>query len=82
MIFKLAALGATSFVIAFSGAIMPGPLLTITIGESVKRGARAGPLIIVGHAILEGLHRQPTPLSDRHVADVGHLAFLREHDLA
>ena len=54
-IFRLAALGATSFVIAFSGAVMPGPLLTITIGESVKRGARAGPLIIVGHAILEGV---------------------------
>ena len=55
MFLKLAALGATSFVIAFSGAVMPGPLLTITIGESVKRGARAGPLIIVGHAVLEGL---------------------------
>ena len=54
MIIKLAALGATSFMIAFSGAVMPGPLLTITIGESVKRGARAGPLIIVGHALLEG----------------------------
>lgn len=53
MLFRLAALGATSFVIAFSGAVMPGPLLTITIGESVKRGARAGPLIIIGHAILE-----------------------------
>ncbi|RMG58317.1 MAG: lysine transporter LysE [Deltaproteobacteria bacterium] len=33
---------------------MPGPLLTVTIGESVKRGGVAGPLIIVGHAILEG----------------------------
>jgi len=33
---------------------MPGPLLTVTIGESVKRGSKAGPLIIVGHAILEG----------------------------
>ncbi len=33
---------------------MPGPLLTITIGESAKKGAKAGPLLIVGHAILEG----------------------------
>jgi threonine/homoserine/homoserine lactone efflux protein len=33
---------------------MPGPLLTITIGESVRRGASAGPLIIIGHALLEG----------------------------
>lgn len=32
---------------------MPGPLLTITIGESAKRGPWAGPLLIVGHSILE-----------------------------
>jgi threonine/homoserine/homoserine lactone efflux protein len=47
-------LAAGSFVIALSGALMPGPLLTITIGESVKRGAKAGPLLIVGHSLLEG----------------------------
>ena len=43
----------TSFIVALSGAIMPGPLLTVTITESTKRGAWAGPLIIVGHSILE-----------------------------
>ncbi|MBW2593737.1 MAG: LysE family transporter [Deltaproteobacteria bacterium] len=43
----------TSFLIAFSGAMMPGPLLTITISESSRRGAVAGPLLIAGHAILE-----------------------------
>ena len=32
---------------------MPGPVLTITISESIKRGFIAGPLIILGHAILE-----------------------------
>lgn len=44
---------ATSFVVALSGAIMPGPLLTITISESSRRGVMTGPLLIVGHAILE-----------------------------
>lgn len=43
----------TSFVIALSGALMPGPVLTVTISESSRRGFWAGPLIIVGHAILE-----------------------------
>jgi threonine/homoserine/homoserine lactone efflux protein len=44
---------ASSFVIALSGAMMPGPLLTATISESSQRGLKAGPLLIVGHGILE-----------------------------
>lgn len=43
----------TSLVVAFSGAMMPGPLLTVTISESSSRGAMAGPLLMLGHAILE-----------------------------
>ena len=43
----------TSFIVALSGAMMPGPLLTVTITESAKRGAWAGPLLMVGHATLE-----------------------------
>lgn len=43
----------SSFVIALSGALMPGPLLTITVSESTRRGAAAGPLMILGHGILE-----------------------------
>lgn len=43
----------SSFVIALSGALMPGPLLTVTISESSRRGAVAGPLMILGHGILE-----------------------------
>jgi len=45
----------SSFVIALSGALMPGPLLTATIGETSRRGFLAGPLLMVGHAALEAL---------------------------
>lgn len=39
--------------VGFSGAVMPGPLLTVNIQESYKRGFLAGPMLIMGHAILE-----------------------------
>ncbi|OPX21164.1 MAG: hypothetical protein BZ151_00435 [Desulfobacca sp. 4484_104] len=44
---------SSSFLIALSGALMPGPLLTITITEASRRGFWAGPLIILGHGLLE-----------------------------
>lgn len=47
------ALFFTSLLVAFSGAMMPGPLLTVTISESSRRGAIAGPALMVGHALLE-----------------------------
>jgi threonine/homoserine/homoserine lactone efflux protein len=43
----------SSFVVGFSGAIMPGPVLTVTIAEATKRGIWAGPLIVLGHGIIE-----------------------------
>lgn len=49
----LLAIFFSSFVIALSGAMMPGPLLTATISESSRRGFITGPLLIVGHGILE-----------------------------
>jgi threonine/homoserine/homoserine lactone efflux protein len=42
-----------SFILALSGALMPGPLLTVTISESARRGFPAGPLLMTGHALLE-----------------------------
>ena len=53
MAIALLVIFATSFVVALSGALMPGPLLTITVSESARRGWIAGPLIILGHGILE-----------------------------
>jgi threonine/homoserine/homoserine lactone efflux protein len=44
---------ASSFVIALSGAAMPGPLLSATISESVRRGMISGPILIIGHSLLE-----------------------------
>jgi len=43
----------STFVITLSGALSPGPVLTATISEVMKRGFWAGPLIMLGHAILE-----------------------------
>lgn len=50
---ETAALFLTAFVVGLSGAMTPGPMLTATIAESARRGFRAGPLMVLGHAILE-----------------------------
>ena len=52
---SLLVLGLSSFLIALSGALVPGPLFTLTVSESARRGASTGPLIILGHGILEVL---------------------------
>lgn len=49
----LPAIFITSFFVAFSGAMMPGPLLTVTISETPRRGLMTGPLLIAGHGVLE-----------------------------
>lgn len=43
----------TSFLIGFSGALVPGPVLTVTIKEAATRGVRAGPLVVLGHGLAE-----------------------------
>jgi threonine/homoserine/homoserine lactone efflux protein len=43
----------SSFGIGLSGALMPGPLLSVAVAESYKKGFWAGPVLVVGHAIPE-----------------------------
>jgi threonine/homoserine/homoserine lactone efflux protein len=50
---NLAVIAVSSFIIALSGALVPGPLFTITVSESARRGASTGPLLILGHALVE-----------------------------
>lgn len=42
-----------SFVVGFSGAMMPGPLLAVGIAETPRHGWQTGPVISTGHAIAE-----------------------------
>ncbi len=44
---------ATSFAVGLSGALVPGPMLTVTISDSLKKGFVAGPLVVLGHFIAE-----------------------------
>lgn len=48
-----AAIFVSSFVIALSGALMPGPLLAVTIRHTSRQGFAAAPLLVLGHAVLE-----------------------------
>jgi threonine/homoserine/homoserine lactone efflux protein len=50
---SLFSLFSIGFIMGLTGAMAPGPLLTITIGESAKRGGIVGPLVVLGHGILE-----------------------------
>jgi len=51
--FKILFLGISSFIIALSGAMMPGPLFAVTISETPRRGWIAGPILVAGHGVLE-----------------------------
>ncbi|MCK9267673.1 MAG: LysE family translocator [Alkaliphilus sp.] len=43
----------SAFLIGFSGAMMPGPMLGVTIDGSLKKGWIAGPMVVLGHGALE-----------------------------
>jgi len=41
------------FIIGLSGSLIPGPLLAYTMVKSPTYGARTGPLVVVGHVLVE-----------------------------
>lgn len=47
------AIFATSFVVSLSGALMPGPLFTLTVRETLRRGFWVGPMVTLGHGLIE-----------------------------
>lgn len=44
-----------SFLIALSGAVAPGPLLTLTVSKVYREGFLVGPVLILGHGFIEAL---------------------------
>lgn len=50
---SLGLLFVTAFVVGLTGAMAPGPLLTLTVAETARRGFWVAPLLMTGHAILE-----------------------------
>jgi threonine/homoserine/homoserine lactone efflux protein len=50
---SLALIFATSLLIGFSGAMMPGPVSAMAVTEGARRGFWAGPLITLGHGLAE-----------------------------
>jgi len=50
---ELVLLSVTAFVAGLSGALMPGTVLVAVVMQAAKKGWRVGPLIVLGHAVLE-----------------------------
>lgn len=48
-------LGAQAFVVGLSGAMSPGSYLTVTIARTLQKGPFSASLMLVGHALLEGI---------------------------
>jgi threonine/homoserine/homoserine lactone efflux protein len=49
------ALGAAAFGVGLSGAMSPGPYLTVTVTRTLQKGRLSAFLMLVGHALLEAL---------------------------
>lgn len=44
---------STAFVVGLSGAMAPGSLLVVVVTETVRKGFWAGPVAVLGHAVME-----------------------------
>lgn len=54
-LFAALSLGASAFVVGLSGAMAPGSFLTVIISRTLTRGPGSAALMLVGHALLEGI---------------------------
>lgn len=52
-VMEIISLLTTSFIVGLTGAMMPGPMLTMTINETSRRGFWAGPVMVAGHSLIE-----------------------------
>lgn len=52
---QLLALGGSAFAIGLTGAMAPGPYLTVTISRTIRRGKVSALLMLAGHAALEAV---------------------------
>lgn len=53
MLFTALGIGVQAFLVGLTGAMAPGPVLTITVTETIRRGRRSAIMLMVGHALLE-----------------------------
>jgi len=51
----LASIFITAFVVGLSGALMPGPLLVVTVTCSARHGTKGGLWAVAGHGLLEAV---------------------------
>ncbi|HLE02671.1 MAG TPA: LysE family transporter, partial [Dehalococcoidia bacterium] len=50
---ELVSLFLLAFGVGFSGSIIPGPMLALSIAETARRGFWAAPLVVLGHGLAE-----------------------------
>ncbi|MCS7120794.1 MAG: LysE family transporter [Nitrososphaerota archaeon] len=47
--------GLASFLAALTGAVVPGPVFVLVVSETLRKGGKAAPLIVLGHLLIEGI---------------------------
>jgi len=50
---ELGLLSVTAFIVGLSGALMPGTVFVAVVLQAARKGWKVGPLIVLGHALLE-----------------------------